>query len=97
MAITLGQPYNVGEKDTTLGQLYGVGEKDTKKNKNRGNSTPSSIIVLYGWQDNNVLKFKSRCVLIFHHATPIGNFIHYCSVRVSLLRVRFIDSRTSPI
>ena len=36
-----------------------------------------------------MLTFKSRCVLIFHHATPIGNFIHYCSERVSLLRVRF--------
>ena len=33
-----------------------------------------------------------------HHATSIGNFIHdYCSVRVSLLRVRFLDSGTSPI
>ena len=33
MAITLGQHYNVGEKDTTLGQQYGVGEKDTRKAK----------------------------------------------------------------
>ena len=31
--ITLGQHYNVGEKDTTLGQQYGVGEKDTRKAK----------------------------------------------------------------
>ena len=90
MAITLGRHYyNVGEKDTTLGQQYGVGEKDTR-NAKTGNSTPSSV-VLYGWQDNNVLTFfKSRCVLIFHQATPIRNFIHYCSVRISLQRVRFI-------
>ena len=33
MALTLGQHYNVGEKDTTLGQQYGVGEKDTRKAK----------------------------------------------------------------
>ena len=33
MAITLGQQYNVGEKDTTLGQQYDVGEKDTRKAK----------------------------------------------------------------
>ena len=89
MAITLGQHYNAGGKATTLGQQYGVGERGHKKSKNRGNITPSNI-ALYGWQDNNVLTFfKSRCVLIFHHATPIGNFIHYCSVRVSLVRVRF--------
>ena len=33
MGITLGQQYNVGEKDTTLGQHYDVGEKDTRKAK----------------------------------------------------------------
>ena len=33
MAVTLGQHYNVGEKDTTLGQQYGVGEKDARKAK----------------------------------------------------------------
>ena len=92
MAITLGQHYNVGENDKTLGQQHGVGEKDARKAE-----TEAAIVLINGWQDNNVLTFlKSRCVLTFHHATPIGNFIHYCSVRVSLVRVRFIDSRTSP-
>ena len=45
MAITLGQQYTVGEKDTTLGQQYDVGEKDTKKQKQRQYSTPSSIVL----------------------------------------------------
>ena len=50
MAITLGQHYNVGEKDITLGQQYGVGEKDTRKAK-------TEVINSNGWQDNNVLTF----------------------------------------
>ena len=33
MEITLGQQYNVREKDTTLGQQYDAGEKDTRKAK----------------------------------------------------------------
>ena len=33
MEITLGQQYNVGEKDTTLSQQNDVGEKDTRKAK----------------------------------------------------------------
>ena len=33
MAITLGQQYTVGEKDTTFGQQYDVREKDTRKAK----------------------------------------------------------------
>ena len=51
MEKTLGQQYNVGEKDTTLGQQYDVGEFRTQeKQKQRQYSTPSkhSIIRVAG-------------------------------------------------
>ena len=46
MAITLGQQYNLGEKDTTLGQQHDVGEKDTRKAKTEAKCSSTSSIVL---------------------------------------------------
>ena len=56
------------------------GRRTQEKQKQRQYYLIKHSIIYYGWQDNYVLTFfKSRCVLIFHHATPIGNFVlWYC-------------------
>ena len=75
MEITLGQQYNVGEKPNVILSPdinRHARTPETQSKQNRGN-----VVHRQTWY------YRNGKTLLFY-TTPIGYFIQYCSVRISL-------------